>query len=101
MEQQKIVFSLTKIGGDENSKQSGSGYIIGTNVYIPCISTSNKMYIKVLEDATNYCHPLINADGQFKGLYTEIVEWDAPAKNGSTDRKEISVDYVLWYKKVD
>lgn len=98
---QKIVFSITKLNKSENAKTSGTGYIIDENILIPAMSTNNKQYIKVFEDAVKYCYPVLGTENEYKGAYTEYVTGEFPDKNGALETKEIVVDYFIWYKKVD
>lgn len=98
---QKIVFSITKLNNNENTKSSGSGYIVDENILIPAVSTNNKLYISVFEDAVKYCYPVQGTENEFKGAYTKYITGEFPDKNGALETKEIAVDYFIWYKKVD
>lgn len=96
----KIVYSLTKIGKEENTKTTGLGCILGNDIILACTPTKGtKPYIKVFEDGVKYCHATHGEE--FVGAISEIVEVPVEAKNGSTDTCEVYAHYYIWYKKAE
>lgn len=98
---QKIVFSITKLKKGEQPKRTGQGFISDTDLLIPMSLATDKACIKVFEDVTKYCYPVLNSLNEFKGAYTAYKTVEVETKDGSKEMKEIAVDYFIWYKLVD
>ena len=100
----KVVYSVQKIGKQENPKVTGLGYLADKDLVIACISQKGKPYIKVFDDVREYCHPIVGRDGEFKGEYTEHCEIDVEKEhNGhsSMETIEIEITYKIWFKYAD
>lgn len=99
---QKVVYSITKVNKDEKVK--GIGYLVEGNLLVPSISSKGNAYIRVFEDVTKDCKPVINTDSEFKGYVTVAYE-NVHIFNKEKDRCE-TLDYVettyhIWFKYVD
>ena len=44
----KVVYSVTKVGRNENTKMTGLGYITESDLITACISKNEKPYISLL-----------------------------------------------------
>ena len=97
----KVVYSVTKVGRYENTKLKGVGFIIDSDLVIACSSKKGNPYIRVFEDCIKDCHPVLNAQNEFKGSHYEILEVEFEKDNGSTETREIEVSYYIWYKILD
>lgn len=97
----KVVCSISKKNG--TGKLKGVGYIAEDNLFIPAISKENNPYIRVIEDVTKYCHPIIGKDKEFSGIVPQAFE-NLPIFNKEKDRYEtrdyIEIDYIVWYKYI-
>ena len=96
----KVVYSVTRIG-KTNSTFKGIGYLTDTDLVIALNSKKNAPYIKVFEDITKYCHPVVNSKDEFKGAYYEIAEVMVTRPDGSQESKEVELNYLVWYKEVE
>lgn len=56
----KVVYSVTKVGRNENTKMTGLGYITNKDLIIACISKNGKLYIRVFEDCVNESFTTLN-----------------------------------------
>ncbi len=93
----KVIYSITRLGKVENTKMTGVGYITEDELIIAQISkNTGKAYVRTFECIKD-CHQVPNTTNEFKGAYYEIVEIDVE-KNGSYDKREIEVNYYIWYK---
>ena len=100
----KVVYSVQKLGKMETPKMTGLGYVTEKDLVIACISQKGKPYIRVFEDALEYCHPNIGRDGEYKGEYTEYREIEVEKEsNGYTslEKIDIEVTYKIWFKYAD
>ena len=97
----KVVYSVTKIGKFNQTKQSGIGYITDEDLIVAFISQSNKPYIKIFEDCLKDLHPNSNSRDEFKGYYYEIAETELTDDKGRRTTKEIEVNYYIWYKIIE
>lgn len=100
----KVVYSVQKVGKLDTPKMTGLGYITDKDLVIACISQKGKPYIRVFEDALQYCHPNVGRDGEFKGSYVEYKEIEVEKdSNGYTSMEtiDIEVEYKIWYKLAD
>ena len=93
----KVVYSVTKVGKNENTKMTGLGYVTNEDLIIACISKNQKPYIRVFEDCIKDCHQIHNAKDEYQGAYYEIKEVEFEVKDGFETR-EIEVNYYIWYK---
>ena len=102
----KVVYSVTKVGRNDNTKMTGLGYITEEDLVIACISKNQKPYIRVFEDCVKECHKVINTTNEYKGAYYEVKEVEIETKNSSGqstgfEKREIEVNYYIWYKELD
>lgn len=96
----KVVYSVSKIGGTSEYKLKGVGFVTDTDLITAQISRNGKPYIRVFDCVTN-CHAIEGRDGEFKGFHYEFHEVDMEKENGSTERREIEVNYQIWYKYIE
>lgn len=98
----KVVYSISKVNKDE--KKKGVGYLVEGNLLIPATSQKGNAYIKVFEDVTKYCHPVINTTDEFKG-YMPVSYENIQVFNKEQNRYDtldyVEVTYHIWYKLVD
>lgn len=87
----KIVYTITKLNKEGNTKISGQGYITDNDIICACISKKGTPYVRVFEDAVNYCYKCVATEDQYKGAYSEII---------STENRDIEVNYFIWYRVV-
>ena len=102
----KVVYTVTKVGRTENTKMSGLGYVTENDLIIACISKNQKPYIRVFEGAVKDCHKVINSTNEYKGAYYEVKEVEFETKNSSGqstgyEKREIEMNYYIWYKELD
>ena len=99
---QKVVYSIAKVNKEE--KMKGVGYFIEGNLLIPSTSSKGNAYIRVFEDVTKYCHPVINATNEFKGympISYENIQVFNKEKNGYDTLDYVETTYHIWYKYID
>lgn len=96
----KVVYSVTRIG-KTNSTMNGIGYLADTDLVIALNSKNNTPYVRVFEDITKYCHPVINSKDEYKGAYYEIAEVMVTRPDGSEESKEVELNYIVWYKVLE
>ena len=94
----KVVFSVTRIGRFENFKTTGVGYVTEEDLLIPATGKAGKPYIRVFTDAVKYCHQVLNREDEFAGSYYEIREIDIDTGNSGYEKREIEMNYNLWFK---
>ena len=94
----KVVFSVTRIGRVENFKTTGVGYITEEDLLIPATGKTGKPYIRVFSEAVKYCHSVLNREGEFAGSYYEIREVEIETENSGYEKREIEMNYNLWFK---
>ena len=85
---------------------TGVGFITESDLVIACVSQKGNPYICVFEDCVKNCHAIPNRKGEFKGAHYEIREIEVETKNGSGEstgyeKKEVEIEYSVWYKLVD
>ena len=102
----KVVYTVTKVGRTENTKMSGLGYVTENDLIIACISKNQKPYIRVFEGAVKDCHKVINTTNEYKGAYYEVKEVEFETKDSSGqstgfEKREIEMNYYIWYKELD
>ena len=102
----KVVYSVTKVGRNENTKMTGLGYVTDKDLVVACISKGGKPYIRVFKDCVKECHKVINTTNEYKGAYYEVKEVEIETKNSSGqstgfEKREIEVNYYIWYKELD
>ena len=102
----KVVYSITKVGKNENTKMTGLGYVTDKDLIIACISKNQKPYIRVFEDCVKDCHQVINTTNEYKGAYYEIreIEFEATTSSGQStglEKRKIEMNYNIWYKELD
>ena len=102
----KVVYSVTKVGRNENTKMTGLGYVTDKDLVVACISKNQKPYIRVFEGAVKDCHKVINTTNEYKGAYYEVKEVEFETKNSSGqstgfEKREIEMNYYIWYKELD
>lgn len=102
----KVVYSVTKVGRNENTKMIGLGYITDKDLIIACISKNGKPYIRVFEDCVKNCHKLTNTTNEYKGAHYEVreIEFETKTSSGQStgfDKREIEINYNIWYKELD
>ena len=102
----KVVYSVTKVGRNENTKMTGLGYVTDKDLIIACISKNQKPYIRVFEDCVQSCHKVINTTNEYKGAYYEVKEIEFETKNSAGqstgfEKREIEMNYYIWYKELD
>lgn len=99
---QKVVYSISKVNRDEKLK--GVGYLVEGNLLIPSTSQKGNAYIRVFEDVTEKCKPVVNTDNEFKGYVTVAYE-NVNVYNKTKDRYDtldyIETTYFIWFKYVD
>ena len=94
----KVVYSVKKLGKVEVSRISGVGYITQTDLITSGIGKNGKSFVRIFEDCLHQCHPIPNKPDEYKGLIYEIHEVLVETKNGSTEYREVTLEYEIWYK---
>lgn len=97
----KVIYSVKKLGKFEVNQISGIGYITQTDLITSGIGKNGKSYVRIFEDSLRYCHQVLNRPNEYKGIVYEIHEILVETKNGSTEYREITFEYEIWYKLVD
>ena len=102
----KVVYSVSRNNRFGSNKLTGVGFITDADLIIACVSKKGNAYIRVFEDCVKNCHAVPGRDGEFKGVHYEIREVEVETKSGSGeftgyDKREIEVEYSIWYKLVD
>ena len=100
----KVVYSISRYKKGEIIKMTGIGYITDKDIVIACLSKKGNPYIRVFEDALQYCYPNTAKDGEFNGSYVEYKEIEVEKEsNGyvSLEKIEIEIEYNIWYKFAD
>ena len=102
----KVVYSVSRFNKLGNNKLTGIGFITEKDLIIACVSQKGNAYIRVFEDCVKNCHSIPNRDGEYKGAHYEIREVEFETKNGNGDftgyeKREIEVEYSIWYKLID
>ena len=102
----KVVYSISRLNKFGNTKMTGVGFITESDLVIACVSQKGNPYIRVFEDCVKNCHAIPNRDGEFKGAHYEIREVEYETRNGSGeftgyDKREVEIEYSVWYKLVD
>lgn len=102
----KVVYLVTKVGRTENTKMTGLGYITDKDLVIACISKNQKPYIRVFEDCIKDCHKISNTTDEYKGAYYEIkeIEFEKKTSTGEStgfEKREIEINYYIWFKILD
>lgn len=107
---QKVVYSISRVNRDEKLK--GIGYLIDGNLFVPATSSKGNLYIRIFEDVTDRCKPVVDKKNEFKG-YVDVTYTDVPvfkstdhdsdeSKEGSYEVLDsITVTYHIWYKYLD
>ena len=90
----KVAFRLTKLN-DFGFIKKGIGYISDSGEDL--ILYPNTQFEKIYEDCIHYCYPIIYKSNEFKGTFTQYVDYDFDVKD-SIETKEIEITYKLWYK---
>lgn len=85
----KVIYSVSK---DSNYKITGIGYVTDEDLIAACLSKNGKPYIRVFEDYIKNCHPVNGKDGEFKGWYYEVHEYEG---------RNIINNYSIWFKYTD
>ena len=94
----KVVFSVKKLGRNED-KISGTGYITSSDLIASGISKNGKStYVRIFEDCLRMCHPVPNRPNEYSGYVYEIHELPFETRNGSTEMREVTLEYQIWYK---
>ena len=96
----KVVYSVTKVGRNENFKMKGVGYITDTDLVIACMSKNQNPYIRVFEDCIKDCHLISGTQDEFKGAYYEIREIEFERPDGNKEARECEINYYIWFKLV-
>lgn len=102
----KVVYSVSKQNRSGSTKMTGLGFITESDLIIACTSKSGKAYIRVFEDCVKDCHAVSGREGEFKGAHYEIreIEFEKKTSSGEStgyEKREIEVEYSIWYKLVD
>lgn len=102
----KVVYSISRFNKFGNNKMTGVGFITDSDLVIACVSQKGNPYIRVFEDCVKNCHAIPNRDNEYKGTYYEIREVEVETKTSSGestgyDKREIEIEYSVWYKLVD
>lgn len=90
MKLQKVIYSITKLGKNENTKITGIGYITDEELLIATESKNHKSYIRSFECIKEMKQDIKN-DDEFKGGYFEMFEIDG---------RDVTVNYIIWYKLI-
>ena len=95
----KVYYSVKRYKRNEMIEEKGVGYITDTDLVIACLSkNTNKPYIRVFEDCVKDCHPIPYRENEFQGGYYEIREIDIDTGKDNYEKREIQLDYKIWYK---
>ena len=102
----KVIYSVSRFNKFGNIKLTGIGFITEKDLIIACVSQKGNAYIRVFADCIKNCHAIPIRHGEYKGAHYEIREVEFEAKNGSGDctgyeKREIEVEYSIWYKLID
>ena len=88
----KVVYSIKK-GRNPDEKLSGFGFINDEGTLLcKCVSKTGKRYTRAFDEVEQHCHPIIGKENEFKGYVTMYYEYD---------RRDIEVEYSVWYKIVE
>lgn len=102
----KVVYTVTKVGRNGNTKMTGLGFVTDKDLLIACISKNQKPYIRVFDGCVKDCHKVAGTTNEFKGAYYEVKEIEVESKNSTGqstgfETKEIEMNYYIWYKELD
>ena len=102
----KVVYSISKLNKFGSNKMTGVGFITESDLVIACVSQKGNPYIRIFEDCVKSCHTIPNRDGEYKGVHYEMREVEYETRNGSGeftghDKREVEIEYSVWYKLVD
>ena len=97
----KVYYSVKRYKRNEMIEQKGVGYITDTDLVIACISQNNKPYIRVFEDCIKDCHPILYRPNEYQGGYYEIREIDIDTGKDNYEKREVQLDYKIWYKIIE
>lgn len=98
---QKVVYSISKVNKDEKLK--GVGYLVDGNLLIPATSSKGNPYIRVFEDVSEKCKPVLNEKDEFKGYISiayENIQVFNKEKNHYDTLDYIETTYFIWYKYI-
>ena len=70
---QKVVYGISRVNREEKLK--GISYLIDGNLFVPATSSKGNMYIRIFEDVTDRCKPVIGKHNEFKG-YVDVTYSD-------------------------
>lgn len=88
----KVVYSIKK-DRNPDEKLSGLGFINDEGTLLcKCVSKTGKRYTRAFDEVEQHCHPIIGKENEFKGYVTMYYEYD---------RRDIEVEYSVWYKIVE
>ncbi len=97
----KVYYSVKRYKRNDMIEQKGVGYITDTDLVIACISQNNKPYIRVFEDCIKDCHPIPYRPNEYQGGYYEIREIDIDTGKDNYEKREVQLDYKIWYKIIE
>lgn len=93
--------TFTKV--NKGQKLKGVGYLVDGNLLIPSTSNKGNVYIRVFEDVTEKCRPVINMENEFKGYVTvayENIHVFNKEKNHYDTLDYVETTYYIWFKYV-
>ena len=97
----KVIYSISRYKKGEIIKMTGIGYITDKDLIIACISQKGKPYIRVFEDALQYCYKNTAKEDEFNGSIVEYKEIEVEKETSghvSLETIEIEIEYNIWYK---
>jgi len=96
----KVVYTVRKSRSD-SYKLSGIGFITEQDLIASGISSNNKSYVRIFEEAVNYCHAVDSQKTEFKGILTEYPTVNIDTGKGNYEEKQVTIDYYIWYKIIN
>ena len=97
----KVIYSVKKLGRFEVNQISGVGYITPTDLITSGIGKNGKSYIRVFEDCQKFLHQIPSKENEYRGVTYEIHELPVETKNGSTEYREFTLEYEIWYRIIE
>ena len=94
----KVVYAVSRYRKGELIKNTGVGYISGDDLVIACMSKNGKPYIRVFEGCVKNCHPVPEKQDEFRGGYYEIREIEIDSGKDNYEKREIELEYSIWFK---
>ena len=101
----KVVYAVTRVGKNGNTKMSGFGWITESDIIATYKGRDGNRHKRVYEDCIRNCRPT-GKPNEYKGTYYEIKEIEFQTTNSvgqctGYDTREIEINYYIWFKVID